>query len=414
MSDVAEITRAEDLELGFMPIQSAELANDPMPFLAAARAQHPWLARCEAGYVVHGYQAMKDIMWMDDKLRPPNASVSEIMGAQGTRFGRFLDTQIFALTGEAHRRVRGAAAEAFTPRNVNRYRTLMRRVINDLLDEWAPKGRFEMSEFASYFPITNFCALIGAPTDRLGEIRASLESMGLAFSLDRGALPELNAAYGRLWDFVDALVVECEAKGGGEEGELLNTLIASKREGKISDDEIRDLLIFLFVAGYDTSRNMLTFLVHSMISRPDDWVRCAEDPAFCSKVVEEQFRMRNVATSFRTVAEEVIYRGVALPKDAFLVFPLPLAGRDPTAFNDPETFDPEREDKNHHLAFGRGAHICLGQHLAKAQIDEGAHIIAQRITRPKLAGEITWRPFPGAWGMATLPIEFTPAPRRTA
>ena len=71
-----------------------------------------------------------------------------------------------------------------------------------------------------------------------------------------------------------------------------------------------------------------------------------------------------------------------------------------------------RKYADRHLAFGRGMHICLGQYLARANLEEGLHLIAQRITKPKLAGAVSWRPFPGAWGLQTLPIEFTPAPRR--
>jgi cytochrome P450 len=413
MSDAAaSVTRATDLDLGFMPIESQALADDPMPFLEAARKKHPWLARSEHGFIVHGYEAMKDIMWMDDKLCPPNASISELMGAKESRWGRFIDSQIFAMTGDEHSRVRGAAAEAFTPRNVNRYRMLMRKVIGDLLDEWAPKGRFDMAEFASYFPITIACALIGAPADRIGEIRESLETLGLSFSLDPALLPRLEAAYSLMWDFVDELISAREADGDSGGNDLLDTLVASGRAGRISPVEMRNLMIFLFVAGYDTSKNMLTLLMFSMLDRPADWARCAEDAAFCSKAVEEQFRFRNVATSFRTVAEPFVYRGVELPQGALLGFPLPLAGRDPDAFRNPDVFDPERADANRHLAFGRGAHICLGQHLAKAQIGEAAHVIAQRITQPKLDGEFAWRPFPGAWGLKMLPITFTPAPRR--
>lgn len=64
------------------------------------------------------------------------------------------------------------------------------------------------------------------------------------------------------------------------------------------------------------------------------------------------------------------------------------------------------------MAFGRGMHICLGQFIARAQIEEGLHLIAQWVTNPKLAGGFGHRPFPGVWGLRGLPIEFTPAPKR--
>jgi cytochrome P450 len=413
MSELADArpVSAADLDLPFMPIATQELADDPIPFLKAARAQHPWLARCEVGYVVHAYQAMKDIMWMDDKLASPNHSIAELMGAQGTALGHFLDTQIFAISGDEHARVRGAVAEAFTPRNVNRYRDLMRRKITELLDEWAPRGRFDMAEFASFFPITIACGLIGAPTDRIPELRHSLEAMGLIFSLDPAQLPALQAAYDVLFGFSDEIIRARQAQPGNAD-DLLSALVEAVAAGRLGETEVRNLLVFLFVAGYDTSKNMLTLLMYSMLEHPQYWARCAEDPAFCSQVVEEQFRFRNVATSFRSVAETFAYRGVELAQGTLLVFPLPLAGRDPEAFEAPDEFRPERDHPNRHMAFGRGMHICLGQHLARAQIDEAAHVIAQRITNPKLDGEAAWRPFPGAWGLRSLPIAFTPGKAR--
>lgn len=68
-----------------------------------------------------------------------------------------------------------------------------------------------------------------------------------------------------------------------------------------------------------------------------------------------------------------------------------------------------RDQSVRHLAFGRGAHQCLGMHLARLQIEEGLHLIAQRIKHPELAGKVTWRRFPGVWGIESLPIRFTPA-----
>jgi cytochrome P450 len=69
-------------------------------------------------------------------------------------------------------------------------------------------------------------------------------------------------------------------------------------------------------------------------------------------------------------------------------------------------FEPER-DRRSHMAFGMGMHICLGQFIARAQIQEGLHLIAQRIKAPKRAGPSAWRPFYGVWGMRGLPMTFT-------
>jgi cytochrome P450 len=86
-----------------------------------------------------------------------------------------------------------------------------------------------------------------------------------------------------------------------------------------------------------------------------------------------------------------------------------VSGRDPGAFDNPDVFDPERPRKSPTMPFGLGPHMCLGQHLARAQIEEGLHIIAQRLKDPKRNGANGWREFPGVWGVRGLPIAFTHA-----
>jgi cytochrome P450 len=109
------------------------------------------------------------------------------------------------------------------------------------------------------------------------------------------------------------------------------------------------------------------------------------------------------------LTEDIEYQGITFPKGIILCFATPLAGRDPSVFPDAMEFQPDRVQSTRHLAFGRGMHICLGQFLAKAQLEEGLHLIAKRLKSPRLAGQVTWRPFLGAWGLRSLPIAFDTA-----
>lgn len=400
----------DQLALEFLPIEEPGFAADPMPHMETARRRHPWLARCNVGYILTEYQAMKDILYQDDKLRMPNDQIVALMGAEGTGWGRFTNEMMLSRSGPEHTRLRNSVAAAFTPRSANRLRPLMRGVVSKLLDEWAPKGGFDFADFASHFPIRVMFGLIGGDPEVIPSIRSALEVQGSSYGLDPSRMPTIEASFTVLWDFVDRLIAE-RGPGGGH-GDLLDELIAANTSGGLSDVELRHMLIFLFGAGYDTSKNMLTLIMHSMLRDRALWVRCAEDRPFCDKVVEEALRHTAPSNTFRTVTEDFEYRGVRFPKDTMIVIPLGIAGRDPAAFPEPMAFDPDRVRANRHMAFGRGMHICLGQFIARAQIEEGVHLIAQRITNPRLAGEVTWRPFPGVWGINTLPILFDPAPRR--
>ena len=187
-------------------------------------------------------------------------------------------------------------------------------------------------------------------------------------------------------------------------------LITTADEGQISHRQLVDLIMFFFIAGYDTSKNVLTYTMYLLMNYPEIYQRCAVDYDYCADVLEESLRYFNPASVGRQVNEDIVFRDVLLPKDTMLFFTLSISGRDPLSFDKPELFDPERAiDRDHrHVAFGLGKHMCLGQYIARAQLQEAIHLVAQRLGDPELAGEVTWRPFPGSWGIKSLPIRFTP------
>jgi cytochrome P450 len=394
-----------ELALPMLPVELPEFTADPEPYLAAARRKHPWLATFSQGYIVHGYQANKDLLADDEHLRPGFGGIIDFYGVRGTMWARFMEEMVLSQSGPEHARLRESVASAFTPRHANQMRPLMRQVISELLDEWAPTGAFDFAVFASYFPVAVMCGLLGVSAEPIPRIRSALENQLASLTLDPALKPVFMAGWEVLWSFADTLVREREARGGSEDT-FLDALIATKNSGRLDETELRFMILVLVVAGYDTSKNMLTLCMKLLLERPEMWKRCGEDKAFCAKVVEEALRHSAIATPYRMVAEQFTYDGFRFPKDAIVVFATSLAGRDPLAFPDPLKFDPERPHVNRHVAFGRGMHICLGMFIARNQLEEGLHVIAQRLKNPRLAGDISWRPFLGTWGLKNMPIDF--------
>jgi cytochrome P450 len=291
----------------------------------------------------------------------------------------------------------------------------MREVISDLLDEWAPKGAFDFEDFAAHFPITVMCRMLGADPAVIPQIRDAMEALGLAFSMDTKYLPRLQEGTVMLFDFVRRHVADRRAGHRlAPEEDLLDLLLQARDGGGISEGELENLLVFVFAAGYDTSKNVLTMLMYRMLDRPEDYARCARDKAFARRVMEETLRFHNPSTAPRILLEDIVIRDVCLAKDSRIMIPWSVSGRSPGVVDDPEVFNADRHSSNPHMAFGLGPKMCLGQFIAKAQIEEGVHLIAQRICNPRAAGNPGWRPFPGVWGIRGLPIEFDPAPRPVA
>ena len=400
-------TRAAELDLGHLPVETPEFAADPNPWLAAARERHPWLAASNLGLVLTSYRAIDAILRMDDALAMPGAEIVDIMGAEGTGWGDFAREMLLVRSGADHARLRGSVSAAFGPGNVKRMRPVMVETISALLDEWAPRGAFDFAEFAANFPVRVMFALIGGDAAKLPAIISSLEVQGTSFNMIVEDMPRIEAAYQVLWRFVDELIAERAAEGA--RGDLLDDLIAANAAGQMTDKELRQMLVFLFGAGYDTSKNLLTLLMDTMIGTPEIWQRCAQDKEFCRQVVREQLRLTSPSNTYRVTTREIVWDGVVFPVGTMLLFPLGISGRDPAMFADPLHFDPAREDRTAPLAFGRGMHICLGQFLAQANVEEATHLIAQRLRHPRHTAPAQWRSFAGVWGIRSLPIAFDPA-----
>uniref|UniRef100_UPI00366B315C cytochrome P450 n=1 Tax=Paenibacillus abyssi TaxID=1340531 RepID=UPI00366B315C len=121
--------------------------------------------------------------------------------------------------------------------------------------------------------------------------------------------------------------------------------------------------------------------------------------------------MFNPSSAFREATATSPIATCASRRARCCFFNLNVAGRDPALFEAPDAFEPDRPiaAESRHVAFGLGKHMCLGQYIARAQLQEGIHLVARAMRSPSPDGAPGWRPFPGVWGIKGLPIAFTPA-----
>lgn len=395
-----------ELDIYDLPIDEQLFADNPDPHMLAARDQHSWLAKSKFGIVITEYVALDEILRMDDKLKTPAEHIVDIMGGEGTNWARFQRECLIAQDGADHQRIRFAINKGFLPKTVNAYQERIQRVISDLLDDWAPKEHFDFEEFASRFPVAVMFGLLGIPRERIEDVKHWLEVFGQSFCLDRTLFPAINDAFNNLWRFAEDLVEQRKLNGNPGEPDVLDVLIEAEAEGKVNATEVGDVILFLFAGGYDTSKNQLGHIMNFMLDNPELWKRCAEDRKFCDDVVSEALRHSGVATSYRNVAVELHYRDVTFPVGTMLIFPLGIVCRYSEFFENAITFDPSRTESKRFTALGRGMHLCLGQFLAKLQMAEGIHLMAQRLKNPRRNGDLVWRLFPGVWGPKQLPIAF--------
>jgi len=397
-----------EMDLPELNVLDPDFGFDMYDQYHAAR-ENNWLAKTPMGIMVLGYNEMKQMLRQDDKLEPANRLMTKMIGASGTSYGHFNDNFLLAQDGDDHKRIRGLVAPTFTPRNAELHRPIMKEEINRLLDEWLPKGQFEFTEFASYFPISVLCRLIGAKPEDVPIFKDHLEIIGGGYKVDDPEYLKMACdSIDFMRNYFDELMTERRENGSPDDEQDLLDLMLNAREGEdtLTDDELHYLLMVIYAAGYDTSKNLLSGIINVMIDNPDMWEKLADDRAYAKKVVEEALRHGGLATVLRHAKEDVVVNDVLIPKGTFLLFPTVFAGRDKTVFPDADSFDPDRKSPNKHFAFGQGMHICLGLFIARVQVEEALAIMATRMKNIRRTGDIGWRNFIAVTGLSKLPIEF--------
>ena len=192
--------------------------------------------------------------------------------------------------------------------------------------------------------------------------------------------------------------------------DLLSALIAAEDEGhKLSEPELLSTLILLLVAGHETTVNLIGNGVLALCRNPGQFARLREDPALARTAVEEVLRYDPpVQFTARVALEDIDVDGTTMAKGNQAILLLAAGNRDPEQFPDPDHFDVGRQE-NRHLAFGLGAHFCLGAPLARVEGQVALEALARRVTELELAVEAPeYKENIVLRGLAALPVTFTP------
>jgi cytochrome P450 len=400
------VFRVDELKLAQIDLFDPAFPLDPFAIYEAARRVHPWIARYQFGYFLLDQASMRAFLRDDQRCRTPNADITRQWQAFGTPFARFNDHQLVALGGAEHKRIRDLVAPAFTPRAANAFRPLMKQVFEETLDSLGEADTCDINEVASKYPITVMCSLIGIAREDMPKFVHWLDVMEAAFGQDVNALPTLNESISGMLGYVSAVVDE-RRKPKNHPNDLLQSLVnLASGSDRLTDEELRLLLVLLLGAGFDTSKNQLNLIMKLFIDYPNEWRKVVEEPARAKQIIEESLRFMNpIGALHRVTNEDVVYRNVLFPANTFLTIPVTYNGRDPAANECPNVFDPDRR-KITHVTFGQGIHMCLGQFLARALLEEAVPIMARRLRSPRQNGPCTFRSPLGMWGLRSLPIKF--------
>nr|WSX52109.1 cytochrome P450 [Streptomyces sp. NBC_00974] len=319
--------------------------------------------------------------------------------------GNAIGLNMLQVDAPQHTRLRALVAREFTAGRVDALRPRVQRIADSLLDALPPAGAVDLvAGYALPLPLTVICELLGVPFGDQHHFHAWSAELVAPSSPAAAA-----AAGGEMGAYFASLIA---AKAGAPGQDLMSALVqASAEQDGLSPEELLGMAFLLLVAGHETTVNLISGGVLSLLRHPDQLAALRADASLIDGAVEEMLRHDGPVTvaAFRHAAEPVEIDGVRIPAGDTVMLSLAAASRDPRHFPDPDRFDIRRASRGH-LAFGHGIHHCLGAPLARI---EGRTALATLLRRlPDLTldadpGSLTRRPNAMLRGVAALPVRWS-------
>ena len=327
-------------------------------------------------------------------LRRPGTSVEEgnidyVGPSRRERFGDALDGRedrgrkaILNIDPPDHTRLRKLVSKAFTPRAVENIRARTGELTDAILDDLATRGEPVdlVAELAFPLPFAVISELLGMPEGDRDQLRHW--SHLITQILDPLLAIANTEAIMDASDHMHQVVTEAIAwKRGRNDDDLLTALIQAEADGAVlSDDELRDNVVLLYLAGHETTVNLIGNGVHALLEHRDQLERLVADPSLDANAVEELLRYDSPVQFSRRIALEPFAIGDhEVAAGEFVMTGLGAANRDPAKFGPTaDQLDLGRADAREHVSFGSGVHHCLGAALARL---EGQEVIGRLVRR---------------------------------
>jgi cytochrome P450 len=305
-----------------------------------------------------------------------------------------------------HTRLRRLVSRSFTPRQVERLRPAIHRLVEGLLDDAAARGEIEfMTEFALPLPMAVIGELVGVPeSDRATlqpAVRAAAKSIEPVQSDE-----EVEASFEAittLGEYFEGLLAE---RRQHPRDDLLSALVqAREHDDRLTDEEIMSTAILLFAAGFETTTNLLGNGLLALLQHPDQLDDWRAHPDIAGTAVEELLRYDSpVQFNMRCALEPADLIGVALERGDRVIVLQGAANRDPIRFARPDELDLRRAN-NVPLSFGWGIHHCIGAPLARMEGEIAFNALLARFrTIDLMTDSPRWRPGFTLRGLLELPL----------
>jgi cytochrome P450 len=361
---------------------------DPFPLYAEAHRLGPVLPITDTVFVIVGYAAVNEV------LRNPGFGIRTDPSSQPAL--ELMQRSILRANPPDHGRMRSLISQVFTPRRVAALQPAIETAVDDLLDGLPAEVDF-MDRFAFQLPVTVICELLGVPASERDRFRPLASDLTAALELTDASDASADAAARELGEYFVRLIRDPAP------GSLVSALVAARDadDGRLSDEELLANLILLLVAGFETTTDLLGNGLAILFDQP----QAASDP---EDFIEEVLRYDSPVQVTTRVArtDGLSAGGISMPAGSDLILLLGAANRDPARFPQPDRFDPGRTD-NKPVSFGAGAHICLGNSLARLEAKVAFARLVDRWPTISPAGPARRRDRLVLRGYRTLPVRLS-------
>ncbi|MGE3773853.1 MAG: cytochrome P450 [Gammaproteobacteria bacterium] len=413
------------------PMQRAPLSDfslldegvlaDPWALYARLQEEAPVYRMPETGiYVVSRYDDVLAVLRDTATYSNVILAMEALQGDNGRRYQQMLAEKGWAHVHVLHRTDppkhathRKLVDRVFTAERVRALVPQVEALAHQLVDRFVDRGACELiKDFALPLPGIILGEQLGLDKHEFARFQSWALAM-LATSNEIMSEQRLREVADIELDAQHYLARIFEARRQAPTGDLISDLVHAARDDEepFTMHELQNLLNQLITGGYETTTSAIAHGLWLLIQHPDQYVKLRENPTLLKRFVEETLRLESpVQGLMRTVTRDTTLAGVALAAGDTVLIRFGAANQDPSKFQCPRRFDIERSNAGSHLAFGGGIHACLGQQLARQEIQTGIKVLLERLENFELDGpmpdpayvySLNFRP------LKALPIRFT-------
>lgn len=377
----------------FAQVLKFENRHNPYPLYAQLR-ETPVSVQEDGTYVVSTHAEIRSLLFdprvsSDEEKNLGSKSGSEV--STRNEHSSQDDLRSFGtFDPPEHDRLRSIVVNQFTAERIYGIRSGVEELVKHELDKCRELDQIDIvDDFAYPLPVTIICKILGVPFEdqQFFHEQSTVFAASVDPDKDGENKRKKREAQKQVGDYMHKHIQNLRQHPSKD---LLSAIMANGdlEAGRINEQELVAISIMLLIAGHETTVNLITNGMLTLLRYPEHLERLQQDPDLAPRFVQEVLRFEPpVQFRTRTTLADIEIAGTVIPKGVPLVLMLASGNRDPLQFNDPDQFDPDREN-NQHFGFGGSLHSCIGAPIARLEAELAFRALAQRLQSPRLVEDV--------------------------